>query len=780
MPSAPATVIDLTTLTTAQGFAIQGGVFDDRVGYSVSSAGDVNGDGIDDVIVGAPLAGNGGTRAGEAYVVYGSAGGLSNINLATLTAAQGFSIQGDAAGDNAGSSVSSAGDVNGDGIDDVIVGAQSGGNGGLNAGEAYVIYGRAGGLGNIDLTTLTAAQGFIIQGDTAGDSAGTSVSSAGDVNGDGIDDLIVGATGGDNGGDLAGEAYVIYGSTGGPGDIDLTTLTAAQGFIIQGDTAGDQAGRVSSAGDVNGDGIDDLIVGALSGDNGGVNAGEAYVIYGSAGGPGNIDLTTLTAAQGFIIQGDTAGDQAGWSVSSAGDVNGDGIKDVIVGAIFGDNGGTRAGEAYVVYGSAGGLANIDLTTLTTAQGFIIQGDAAGDQAGYGVSSAGDVNGDGFDDVIVGADRNDKGGFDAGAAYVVYGSAAGPGNIDVTTLTDAQGIILQGGLYSQAGFSVSAAGDVNGDGIDDMIVGAISGNTGGNYAGDAYVIYGERPTEAVVRVGSAADQTIFGGAFDDRLLGKGGNDRLDGGGGNDTLIGGHGNDILFGGVGMDRLKGGGGNDTASYLGATTGVTASLKTSASNTGDAAGDSYASIENLTGSAQNDHLEGNGHANKLFGDSGSDVLLGKGGNDMLFGGNGSDTLEGNKGSDDLFGGNQKDVLIGGNGADMLRGGNGGDTMTGGHGADTFMFKAAIESKVSGGGRDLITDFSGASGQGDQIDLSGFMAGGNFSTGGAFSNSTGEVIAQSQGADTLVLGDVDGDGNADFAVLLSGSVALSAGDFLF
>ncbi|MFM8745622.1 MAG: beta strand repeat-containing protein, partial [Aestuariivirga sp.] len=177
-----------------------------------------------------------------------------------------------------------------------------------------------------DLTTLSATQGFVIQGDVANDRAGYSVASAGDVNGDGFDDMIVGAWSGGDGGALAGEAYVVFGSASGFGTlvgsrrvIDLTTLTAAQGFIIQGDVAGDWAGwSVSSAGDVNGDGFDDVIVGGRLGDDGGADAGEAYVVFGSGSGFGTlvgsrrvIDLTTLSATQGFVIQGDVANDRAG-------------------------------------------------------------------------------------------------------------------------------------------------------------------------------------------------------------------------------------------------------------------------------------------------------------------------------------------------------------------------------------------------------------------------------------------------------------------------------------
>ncbi|MFM8745887.1 MAG: beta strand repeat-containing protein [Aestuariivirga sp.] len=602
--------IDLTTLSATQGFIIQGDAAADRAAVSFSSAGDVNGDGFDDLIVGARAGDDGGTDAGEAYVVFGSAAGFGTavsaggftrqvIDLTTLTPAQGFIIQGDTAGDNAGWSVSSAGDVNGDGYDDLIVGARTGDDGGTNAGEAYVVFGSGSGSGTvdatgrrvIDLTSFTPAQGFIIQGDSSGDWAGNSVCSAGDVNGDGFDDLIVGAPKGSDGGGGAGEAYVVFGSGSGFGTvdatgrlvIDLTTLTPAQGFIIQGDTAVDHAGwSVTSAGDVNGDGFDDLAVGARYGGDGGTNAGEAYVVFGTASGFGAvngtgrrvIDLTSLTAAQGFIIQGDMPGDQAGYSVSSAGDVNGDGYDDLIVGAVFGDDGGINAGEAYVVFGSASGFGTavsaggysrkvIDLTSLTAAQGFIIQGDMAGDQAGWSVASAGDINGDGFDELLVGAPTGDDGGTNAGEAYVLFGTGSGFGTvdgtgrrvIDLTTLLLSQGFIIQGDAANdQAGGSVASASDVNGDGFDDLIVGAQYGDDGGADAGEGYVIFGRAFGSTVVTTGTVAAEILIGGT---------GNDTLTGGGGADSLRGGAGNDIMAisdtafrsidGGAGYDTLR-----------------------------------------------------------------------------------------------------------------------------------------------------------------------------------------------------------------------------------
>jgi hypothetical protein len=422
-------------------WSAQGEAADDWFGRLVSDAGDVNGDGYDDIIVGAPHNDSGGDDAGKVYVYYGSASGPS--------ATPDWSTVGEATLDYFGSSASQAGDVNNDGYIDIIVGAYGNDDAGSSAGEAYIYYGSASGPGT--------SPDWSIQGEVSGDIFGWSVSGAGDVNDDGYDDIIIGAHGNDDGGTAAGKAYVYYGSEYGP--------NTATDWSELGNAAGDWFGRsVSGAGDVNGDGYDDVIVGAYGNDSAGSDAGEVYAYYGSASGP--------SATPDWSEQGNNAGDSFGFSVSNAGDVNGDGNDDLIIGAYQNDDSGSNAGKAYLFH------IPIDLIYLSW-QG---QGEAGDDRFSYSLSSAGDVNGDGYDDIIVGAYNNDGAGTNAGEAYVYFGSATG-----LSTTPDWSD---QGGESDDwFGLSVSGAGDVNSDGYDDIIVGAYGNNSGGSNAGMAYVYYG---------------------------------------------------------------------------------------------------------------------------------------------------------------------------------------------------------------------------------------------------------------------------------------------------
>ena len=412
-------------------------------GYSVSGAGDVNGDGYADVIVGAFAYDNDQINEGRAYVYQGSAAGLS------ATAA--WTAESDQIGAFYGYSVSGAGDVNGDGYADAVVSAYSYDNDQVNEGRVYVYHGSASGLG------ATAA--WTDESDQSDSIFGASVSRAGDVNGDGYADVIVGAYGLDNGQNEEGRAYVYHGSVSG--------LNAAPAWTVESNQDGANFGcSVSSAGDVNGDGYADVIVGSQTFDNGNFNEGRAYVYHGSASG-----LSSTAAWTGESNQ-DSA--YFGASVSGAGDVNGDGYGDVIVGAMLYDGGQADEGRAYVYYGSAAGLS---ATAAWTAES-----DQAEAYYGTAVSCAGDVNGDGFADVIVGARLYDNGHTDEGRALVYHGSVSGLSATSGWTAESDQ-------ANAYFGWSVSSAGDVNGDGYADVIVGARLYDNGQADEGRAFVYHG---------------------------------------------------------------------------------------------------------------------------------------------------------------------------------------------------------------------------------------------------------------------------------------------------
>lgn len=527
--------LDLNRLDGQIGLTVVGAMSGDASGYSVSGVGDLNGDGIDDLAIGAPNADAGGnTYSGQAFVIFGSTTSVgSRLDVSSLDGSNGFRIDGVAASEFVGRSVSEAGDINGDGIDDLIVGApQADPNDAENAGSAYVVFGSTGGFEpQLSLSSLDGENGFRLDGVAAGDFASFAVDGAGDLNGDGTDDLIIGAPFADQSGmPDSGTAYVVFGSTNGfLSDFDLSSLDGINGFRIQGVSANDVAGySVSSAGDIDGDGLGDIVIGARSSSPG---TGNSYVLFGTSSGFGsNIELSALNGSDGFRLSGIDPGDFAGSSVSAAGDINDDGVDDLLIGAPFAITvPGGRVGESYVVFGTTSGFAaNVDLSSLDGSNGFSIIGlDDGGRTARY-ASGIGDFNGDGVDDLILSASTAS---FDeigaAGRSYVVFGSAAGFGSsLSLSMLNGSNGFRLDGiDGGDVSGRSVGSAGDFNGDGLQDIIVGASNADPNGlGEAGESYVIFGR---DAPIRIVSGTDSRdiLVGGLGDDTLTGLAGEDRF---------------------------------------------------------------------------------------------------------------------------------------------------------------------------------------------------------------------------------------------------------------
>ena len=438
----PVTVDPVLTTTGWRAEGDQGGA---SFGSSVASAGDVNGDGYDDVIVGAPDFDNGATSEGSAFVFHGSVAGLSSTPA--------WTAEGDLANAHFGSSVARAGDVNGDGYSDVIVGAYGHDNGATDEGRAYVFHGSA--------TGLSATAAWTVESNQAGARLGESVATAGDVNGDGYSDVIVGAPRYDDGQSDEGRAYVYHGSASG--------LSISPSWTSNGDQAYAELGKsVATAGDVNGDGYADIVVGAYLFDNGESNEGRAWVYHGSVSG--------LLTSPSWFAESNQASAYFGLSVASAGDVNGDGFADVVVGASEYDHGEINEGRAFVFHGSAAGVS---ATAAWTAEA-----NQAGAYFGRSLAGAGDVDGDGYDDVIVGADQYDTPEDAAGRVYVFHGSATG---LRVDATWTGQSHVAADWL----GYSAASAGDVNGDGYADVIVGAPYFDNGATNEGAAYVHLGSR-------------------------------------------------------------------------------------------------------------------------------------------------------------------------------------------------------------------------------------------------------------------------------------------------
>lgn len=496
---APAsTVFDLTTLNGANGFVANGAVAQEQAGDKVGGGGDFNGDGFDDLLIGAIHSSAGGMNSGAVYVVFGKATGFAaSIDLGTLNGTNGFRISGEAAGDQL-NFLANVGDINHDGIDDIGVGARLNDSTGGNSGECYVIYGKNTAFAaNLNLAGLAAADGFSIAGEQANDTCAR-IGPAGDLNGDGIDDLAIGSSnfGIPGTADNIGRGYVIFGKSGNFGtSVSLAGLNGTTGFKLTYNTASGFAGsQIGSPGDINHDGHDDLYISVPAVEAG--NAGRVYVLFSKTTAWANVDVTTISGAAGFACDGEVSNNQAGGAVSPAGDVNGDGIDDLLIGARFNFAVGGGLGNAYVVYGRDTAFPNvIPLASLDGTNGFKIICPPSANEAGFAAAGVGDVNDDGFADILIGSYQSDTvNGTKSGEAYLIYGQSTFTATVTLSNFTGVTGVVFHGVAANDVfGISVGAAGDMNNDGYADYVIGSghpftvVAGPD--TQKGASYVIFG---------------------------------------------------------------------------------------------------------------------------------------------------------------------------------------------------------------------------------------------------------------------------------------------------
>jgi gliding motility-associated-like protein len=485
-PQVPLSIIDGNN-----GFKIEGKAAKDNLGFITKSAGDINGDGIPDIMIGAPGADFGGiSDVGEIYVIFGGSGfSFDSFDVSTLDGANGFVIRGVNANEKLGAMISPVGDFNQDGIDDIIVGHNQNVN---ENGRAFIFYGKNSGFLPLYNRTDIDSMGLFITLDSGTSITVQEVSSAGDVNHDGVPDVIITEI---RGGSTA-NYYVVFGGAS-VSSLSTASLSGTNGFKIIGysEWFSGMRSKAYAAGDVNNDGVDDLIIGCPSYNEGSnTYAGRVVIFFGkNTNFPASVELNSLNAGDGVVITNTGTYDSMGASVAAAGDFNSDGIEDFIVGvtgkAVAGQDG---VGAAYVIFGRNTFPNTFNIDSINSTTGVIFQGTKPGGQFGFKVAGIFDVNNDGKDDIAISSRIGITGNE---SVYIVFGGSTSTGIVNESTIMNAVGYQIfdsyNGHPSSSIGNDVAGIGDFNQDGTNDFIIGSSLDSEFYQDTGTAYLFYGEK-------------------------------------------------------------------------------------------------------------------------------------------------------------------------------------------------------------------------------------------------------------------------------------------------